>query len=450
MLRTARSKASSAGTALSRPYGPRAGVARQRRFAAAADHARAGPDQQGKLVVHNPWLSAARFEIFMDPVSPTPMLIVVGGSPVGVALVAWRTSSAYHAVRRPQIDGDVVPMRRPSSSPATVATKEPALIAALEADVPYVGLVASAKRGQAVIGSLDLCSSHTSRIHSPAGLDIGARTPDEVALSIMSEIVSLPPETVRPVGHRDSHDHRDGDRSGLWHVRRDGRRIAAPRPRRHPPLVLRQRLPASVRLRSRGLPVVAVAVTTTSTSCSPTSTLSAARLTDVGYLADSGSPPPCSAPPGCRSRSCSRARPASARPRRRRPWRRRSTHPLIRLQCYEGIDAGEALYEWNYTRQLLAIRLAEARREHLADADMFTPGLPARSTAPGRAPTSRATTRGAAGRRDRPRRRRVRGVPPRGARRVGGHDPRARHARSPCTRRSRSSPPTAPATCTTR
>jgi MoxR-like ATPase len=46
--------------------------------------------------------------------------------------------------------------------------------------------------------------------------------------------------------------------------------------------------------------------------------------------------------------------------------------PLIRLQCYEGIDAGEALYEWNYTRQLLAIRLAEARGEHLADADMFT------------------------------------------------------------------------------
>ena len=35
--------------------------------------------------------------------------------------------------------------------------------------------------------------------------------------------------------------------------------------------------------------------------------------------------------------------------------------PLIRLQCYEGIDAAEALYEWNYPRQLLAIRLAEAR-----------------------------------------------------------------------------------------
>ena len=46
--------------------------------------------------------------------------------------------------------------------------------------------------------------------------------------------------------------------------------------------------------------------------------------------------------------------------------------PLIRLQCYEGIDAGEALYEWNYTRQLLAIRLAEARGDQLGDDDMFT------------------------------------------------------------------------------
>ncbi|MEV4343813.1 MoxR family ATPase [Actinoplanes sp. NPDC049596] len=45
---------------------------------------------------------------------------------------------------------------------------------------------------------------------------------------------------------------------------------------------------------------------------------------------------------------------------------------FIRLQCYEGLTAGEALYEWNYQRQLLAIRLAEARQEKLTDADLFT------------------------------------------------------------------------------
>jgi MoxR-like ATPase len=46
--------------------------------------------------------------------------------------------------------------------------------------------------------------------------------------------------------------------------------------------------------------------------------------------------------------------------------------PLLRLQCYEGVTAGEALYEWNYQRQLLAIRLAESHCQTLHDADLFT------------------------------------------------------------------------------
>src|SRR4051812_22765018 len=47
--------------------------------------------------------------------------------------------------------------------------------------------------------------------------------------------------------------------------------------------------------------------------------------------------------------------------------------PLVRLQCYEGIDAAEALYEWNHPRQLLGIRLAEARNAELAEEDLFGP-----------------------------------------------------------------------------
>ncbi len=45
--------------------------------------------------------------------------------------------------------------------------------------------------------------------------------------------------------------------------------------------------------------------------------------------------------------------------------------PLVRLQCYEGIDAAEALYEWNYPRQLLSIRLADARGSELREEDLF-------------------------------------------------------------------------------
>ena len=44
---------------------------------------------------------------------------------------------------------------------------------------------------------------------------------------------------------------------------------------------------------------------------------------------------------------------------------------LVRLQCYEGIAAAEALYEWNYPKQLLAIRLAEATHEQLRETDLF-------------------------------------------------------------------------------
>jgi MoxR-like ATPase len=45
--------------------------------------------------------------------------------------------------------------------------------------------------------------------------------------------------------------------------------------------------------------------------------------------------------------------------------------PLIRLQCYEGIDAAEALYEWNYPRQLLRIRLAEASGTDVGEEELF-------------------------------------------------------------------------------
>ncbi|HWF24066.1 MAG TPA: MoxR family ATPase [Solirubrobacteraceae bacterium] len=47
--------------------------------------------------------------------------------------------------------------------------------------------------------------------------------------------------------------------------------------------------------------------------------------------------------------------------------------PLIRLQCYEGIDASEALYEWNYPRQLLSIRLADTHESELSESDLFGP-----------------------------------------------------------------------------
>ena len=44
---------------------------------------------------------------------------------------------------------------------------------------------------------------------------------------------------------------------------------------------------------------------------------------------------------------------------------------LIRLQCYEGLDVNQAVYEWNYTRQMLHIRLLESRGERATETELF-------------------------------------------------------------------------------
>jgi MoxR-like ATPase len=46
--------------------------------------------------------------------------------------------------------------------------------------------------------------------------------------------------------------------------------------------------------------------------------------------------------------------------------------PLVRLQCYEGLTASEALYDWNYQRQLLSVRLAEARGARIEESDLYS------------------------------------------------------------------------------
>jgi xanthine dehydrogenase accessory factor len=80
--------------------------------------------------------------------------------------------------------------------------EEDALATALETGVPYVGLVASRKRGKAVVDSLEVSDDDKARVHTPAGLDIGARTPEEIALSILAEIVSTRrARTTPPVEH---------------------------------------------------------------------------------------------------------------------------------------------------------------------------------------------------------------------------------------------------------
>lgn len=145
------------------------------------------PEQSGKTVVHNPCLSGGTLEIFMEPVLPAPVVRVVGDAPIARALAAVGASLGY-AVE----PWSLADMR--TTDAVVVAShgfdEEQALVDAVAAGIPYVGLVASPKRGRAVVDSLSLDDAGKARIKVPAGLDIGARTPEEIALSIFAEIIA--------------------------------------------------------------------------------------------------------------------------------------------------------------------------------------------------------------------------------------------------------------------
>jgi xanthine dehydrogenase accessory factor len=135
----------------------------------------------GAVTVHNPCISGGALEIFLEPNLPAPRLHVIGDTPIAHALAELAKGVGYEVGDEPSEDDAAVIVASHGRD------EEQALTAALDAGVPYVGLVASRRRGQAVLASLDVPDD---RVHTPAGLDIGARTPEEIALSILAEIVA--------------------------------------------------------------------------------------------------------------------------------------------------------------------------------------------------------------------------------------------------------------------
>jgi xanthine dehydrogenase accessory factor len=147
------------------------------------------PDSPGARVVVNPCLSGGALEVFLEPQLPPPLLYIVGETPISDAVAAQAESLgfAFAAVRT--LEG-----RSPEGAVAVIVAShgsaEPESIrSALDADVRFIGLVASRRRGEAVLEAMDLTKEERDRVHTPVGLDIGARTAAEVALSIMAGVV---------------------------------------------------------------------------------------------------------------------------------------------------------------------------------------------------------------------------------------------------------------------
>jgi xanthine dehydrogenase accessory factor len=161
----------------------------------------------GAVTVHNPCLSGGTLEIFLEPRVPAPRVNVVGETPIAHALLELGRTLGYDVVACRGADFE------PSSDDAALIVasqgrdEEHALATALDIGVPYVGLVASRKRGEAVVAELEVSDDDRARVHTPAGLDIGARSPEEIALSILAEIVATRRPQTAPVAHHEGHHH---------------------------------------------------------------------------------------------------------------------------------------------------------------------------------------------------------------------------------------------------
>jgi len=160
------------------------------------------PDQfgetvpEGMTVVPIACQSEGALEVFIEPVQPAPRLVVVGRSPMAQTLadlasaLGWRTAL---------LDGrEFSTADADEGSMVVVATQghddEEAIEQALAARPAYLGLVASQRRGAAVLGYLKdrgVPKNQLNRVKVPAGLNLGRTSHREIAVAILAELVQL-------------------------------------------------------------------------------------------------------------------------------------------------------------------------------------------------------------------------------------------------------------------
>lgn len=185
---------------------------RPRYLVISPDRLEAWAEREGVIRLEMTCYSGGTVEVFIEPMSLKPHLILVGRSPILEALAAMAPGAglAYSVVdpeaeaarfpgaeeirRQPRLEG----LRLAPEAYVVIATHghydEMAAEEALRLGIPYVALVASPKRAGAIRDYLrgqGVEEADVDRLRSPAGLDLGAETPEEIAVSILAEIVQV-------------------------------------------------------------------------------------------------------------------------------------------------------------------------------------------------------------------------------------------------------------------
>jgi xanthine dehydrogenase accessory factor len=170
-----------------------------------------GEEREGVRFARNMCPSQGTMDVFVEPVLPRPMLVVLGASPVAVALADLAPRFGYRVtVCAPpddqalfgepdqRIEGYALPVESDGPRFVVVSTQgrgdEVALKAALAIDADHVMFVGSRRKIAALRRALiagGMLSERFDRLKGPAGLNIGAITPDEIALSILAEVLAV-------------------------------------------------------------------------------------------------------------------------------------------------------------------------------------------------------------------------------------------------------------------
>jgi len=160
------------------------------------------PDQfgaavpEGMTVVPISCQSEGALEVYIEPVFPVPRLVIVGSSPMAHTLAQLGRALDWSV---DLVDGPEFTAGHASErSMVVVATQghddEDVMEHAISARPAYLGLVASRRRGEAVLGYLadrGLPADQLEKVHAPAGLDLGETSHEEIAVAVLAELVQL-------------------------------------------------------------------------------------------------------------------------------------------------------------------------------------------------------------------------------------------------------------------